>query len=166
MIRGRIRSAVVVIVAVVGVAVLPPAAAHAAGPTGKGWDGISPTDSRASVCQRRSDGSSAVSTPTSAEIKVNGSRTGKIELRYSSTCRTVWGRVLVYTIPSEGDAAVYRYNDSASTQVCIDEITWSDVVGAYTCFTPMVYDGGYVAQAVGTIVLPNVGAGYAYTGWY
>ncbi|WP_212843959.1 DUF2690 domain-containing protein [Catellatospora sp. IY07-71] len=148
-------------------AVLSPAAAHAATPTGKGWDGISPTDSRASVCQKKPDGSSAVSTPTSRDIYVNGGRSGKIELRYSSTCRTVWGRVLVYTIPSEADAQVYRYNDGASTQFCIDEIAWSNVVGAYTCFTRMVYDGGYIAQAAGTIwLLPDAGVGYAYTDWY
>lgn len=132
--------------------------AHAS-PSGYGWDGVDPSSSTASPC------SGSVSTKKSADIYVAGSRVGKIELRYSSACRTVWGRLLINTVPSDGGAEIRRVSDGR-VDYCTEVPKWSSTTGAWTCFTTMLYDGGVTSQAYGVIVLPGIGTGNAGTAAY
>jgi len=83
-----------------------------------------------------------------APIYNNGVVIGQIELCYSTACRTVWGRVSNWTALSE-TGEVVRNSDKAF-QFC-DTNYWSSTLGAYTCYTRMLYDGGVTSDAQGGV---------------
>ncbi|MEU4366676.1 DUF2690 domain-containing protein [Micromonospora chersina] len=70
---------------------------------------------------------------------------GKVELRYSPTCRTVWARVTTPVLPIFQDATVFR-NSDYHTMTCNGRL-WSDSLHSYYCFTAMLYDGDVTSFA-------------------
>jgi hypothetical protein len=70
---------------------------------------------------------------------------GKIELRYSPSCRTVWARVTTPTLPLTQAASVVR-NSDGKYQRC-DGRLWSSTLNSYYCITAMLYDGGVTSYA-------------------
>lgn len=125
-------------VATVGTAVLVPSTAYAAT-----YDGQDPNSTG---CAR------TASTPRSASIFRQGNRTidnriGYIELRYSSSCRTVWGRVVIFTEPTSDFVEVIRNSDGA-VEGCYDAF-WQDSLHGYSCYTPMLNDRNVTSYAYG-----------------
>ncbi|MFJ2576206.1 DUF2690 domain-containing protein [Kitasatospora aureofaciens] len=76
---------------------------------------------------------------------------GKIQLRYSPSCRTVWGRVIAYGGVGQGMAQVYRNSDNAYQQCMISGGNWNDSLGGYSCYTPMLNDAGVTGYATGWV---------------
>jgi hypothetical protein len=112
-------------------------------PTGYGLDGLW---SDQTTC-----GSDAV-TKRSATIVTStqlGEVYGKLELRYSAKCRTVWARVTTPTLPIAQAATVLR-NSDGRTMDC-DGRLWSSNLNSYYCITAMLYDGGVTSYAMGWI---------------
>jgi hypothetical protein len=75
-------------------------------------------------------------------------RIGQIQLRYSTACRTVWGRIIEFA-QDPGQASVHR-NSDGRTYAC-NNPTWSSSLGAYSCYTAMVYDAQVTSSAGGII---------------
>jgi hypothetical protein len=73
---------------------------------------------------------------------------GYIDLRYSTHCRTVWGRVRT-TATDSATAGLTRNSDSAH-EYC-GPSTWSSDLGAYSCYTPMLNDANVTSSASGAI---------------
>ncbi|MGA5824167.1 DUF2690 domain-containing protein, partial [Kitasatospora sp. NPDC094028] len=89
-------------------------------------------------------------TPSGESVAImSGNATvGWIELRYSPTCRTAWARVRSYYWGGQGEfAAITRHSDNQSYGCA--SYNWSTTLGAYSCYTQMVYDGGEYSQAFG-----------------
>lgn len=76
--------------------------------------------------------------------------TGKVELRYSTKCRTVWSRVTVYPNAEIKDpnAWVVRNSDGDSTGGAVKLIT--DSAGDIIVFSEMLNDAGVTSYARGT----------------
>jgi Protein of unknown function (DUF2690) len=133
----RIKVTLVTAATAVGVGVLAPGTAYAAT-----YDGQDPNSSG---CAR------TASTVRSANVYVQGDPSlglvGRIQLRYSSACRTVWARVLLYTEPTGGFAEVVR-NTDGSTQECNDAF-WQQSLGAYSCYTMMLNDRNVTSYGYG-----------------
>ncbi|MER7848145.1 DUF2690 domain-containing protein [Kitasatospora sp. NPDC096077] len=137
-------------------AVAAPAAPAAPARSGHGWDGVSPFGS---VC-----GNDAT-TARQATIYHGNAITGYVQLRYSPTCRTVWGRVISYYNKGIGQKAGVTRRDGAG-QTC-SYAAYSDSLKGYSCFTNMLYDGGSVSGAYGEAPnWYNGGTDYAATTWY
>ena len=84
-----------------------------------------------------------------APITNNGTVIGQVELRYSTACRTVWARVENWSGLRE-QANVLRITGPSGAQVC-DTNYWSSTLGAYSCYTRMLYDGGVTSDAQGGV---------------
>lgn len=75
---------------------------------------------------------------------------GKIELRYSRSCRTAWARLTSFgpaCVPGDdycGDGLITRNSDGRRFQCSLSR-------GQKTCFTPQVSNAGVTAYAVGTV---------------
>jgi hypothetical protein len=117
-----------------------------------GCDGWDPSQSGCSA---------SASTPVPArQIYDHANRhLGQIELRYSSTCRTVWARVTNY-ISDAGNGFITR-TDGAQEACGIS--SWSTTMGGYSCYTPMLYDGGVTSFALGEDYDPYDGIWYTQT---
>lgn len=89
-------------------------------------------------------------TAESANIYMGSTKIGEAQLRYSTACRTVWGRVLSYDTSSA--AAFVQRNTDKRAYTC-NNVTYSQTLGAYSCYTPMLYDGGPTSDAGGSINL-------------
>ncbi|MFC0505239.1 DUF2690 domain-containing protein [Micromonospora costi] len=95
--------------------------------------------------------------------------TGKIELRYSQTCRTVWARIQIWKADYEkgaiswAKAQVIRTSDN-KVMGCTN-LAWSNVTGSYTCYTPMLNDAGLTSFANAQVYYYNAHL-YAETGLY
>ncbi|MET1123016.1 DUF2690 domain-containing protein [Priestia megaterium] len=111
------------------------------------------------------DGANPVSTGCSVDAVVKASKRlsdgkGTIELRYSPSCKTAWGRIVMDSVAKyswEANATVQR-NQDTKTLSCQDK-GGNGVVnkGQRTCYTPMVYDGnGYSAMHLEVIITPDV----------
>jgi hypothetical protein len=147
-----------------------PAAAAAANPTpagpagtagaGRGFTGdhgskAAPGTAYAATYDGQDPNSSGcartASTVRSANVYVVGDPSeglvGRIELRYSSACRAVWARVLVYTEPTGAFAWVIRNTDGA-TQEC-NHAVWQQSLRAYSCYTMMLNDRNVTSHAYG-----------------
>lgn len=106
-----------------------------------------------------------VTTPRSAQIYAgDGTIIGQIQLRYSTGCRTVWGRILAYYNNYNAHAYVYRNTDGA-WQNC-ENSTWSSSLGAYSCYTPMLNDANVTSYAWGYAADWNYVISYGETGSY
>ncbi|MFE0503961.1 DUF2690 domain-containing protein [Peribacillus butanolivorans] len=114
--------------------------------------------SSASAQNLNFDGASPLSTGCSLDGVVKASKRlsdgkGKIELRYSPSCKTAWARIILDSVAThswEGNATLGR-NQDGKMYSCQDK-GGNGVVnkGQRSCFTPMVYDGnGYSAYAFG-----------------
>lgn len=90
-------------------------------------------------------------TARSTAIYVNDTRVGTIELRYSTACRTVWGRVL--STGPYGTARIVRTSDW-EWDTCASA-SWNSSLGKYTCYTPMLNDAGVESYAQGTASMSN-----------
>lgn len=88
-----------------------------------------------------------------ANIYHGGTLLGQVQLRYSTACRTVWGRILDY-VSTCCDALVQR--TTGGTEYLCNILKYSSSLGANSCYTKMLYDGGYTAYAGGLI---NDGSG-------
>jgi Protein of unknown function (DUF2690) len=75
-------------------------------------------------------------------------RIGQLQLRYSTACRTVWARVIAFGSTS-GSALAERNSDGLG-YTCTG-LTYSQTLGAYSCYTLMLYDGGVTSFASGAI---------------
>jgi hypothetical protein len=93
---------------------------------------------------------------------------GTVELRYSSSCRTVWTRVLAFgcrgCINPRVEGAVWRLYDNKWLEC--GRFGWSDSLQREYCLTPMVNDAGVVSRAFGQIWGSDGNPHYAYTGTY
>lgn len=95
-------------------------------------------------------------TAESAAFVYHGNVVGHIELRYSSSCRTVWARITSST--SNGIGNVWRQSDSqnfACGGQSPGSLAWSATVSAYSCYTPMLNDANVVSFAFGEIQFTN-----------
>ncbi|GIH07833.1 hypothetical protein Rhe02_59000 [Rhizocola hellebori] len=72
---------------------------------------------------------------------------GQIQLRYSTACRTVWGRIVAYYNDYNAHAYVNRNSDGAWYN-CVNP-TWSNNLAAYSCYTPMLNDANVTSYADG-----------------
>lgn len=97
--------------------------------------------------------SSALTMESAPVYRIDGTQTGTIELRYSTSCKTVWARLVSYY--SQGFATASRDQDGA-TYSCTS-LTWSSSLNAYSCYSRMLNDYGMSSYAYGQ----NLGLG----GW-
>jgi hypothetical protein len=85
-------------------------------------------------------------TARQASIYAGSTRVGVAQLRYSTSCRTVWGRTIAYYSP-KGLTQVKRNSDGAY-QSCVG-FAWVSSLGGYSCYTPMLNDRGVTSYATG-----------------
>ncbi|GAA1755132.1 DUF2690 domain-containing protein [Luedemannella helvata] len=151
-----LTAACAVIVALVG---LTPGTAFAA--SGFGYDGLWADQT---ICGN--DGRTVMSAPVTTQTQL-GTVYGKIELRYSKVCRTVWARVTTPVLPIQQWAAVSRNSEEHPGYQECDGRLWSDSLNSFYCFTAMLYDGGMTSFAAGWISRSILEDGaYGYTGSY
>ena len=145
-----------------GVAFLVPATASAATTSaavscsGYGCDG---TDPSATGCA-----ATAVTVETADAHEANGSglEIGYVQLRYSTACRTVWGRMVAF-YPAAGDPGYEGYAGSFRNSDHLSEGCWtytddfSSTLDGYTCYSPQEYDGGVTSYAYADIYDPSLG---------
>jgi hypothetical protein len=79
---------------------------------------------------------------------------GRIDLRYSTACRTVWARVLSYYDGGVGETATVIRNSDGADHSCYTYL-YSQLLGAYSCYTEMLYDGGVTSFANGYSPVPG-----------
>ncbi|MFF0477759.1 DUF2690 domain-containing protein [Streptomyces sp. NPDC004284] len=84
-------------------------------------------------------------TAKSSPIYVGSTQVGTIELRYSTSCRTVWGRVR--STGPYGHATVTRTSDW-EWNYC-DNLSWNSSLGQYSCYTAMLNDTNVESYATG-----------------
>jgi hypothetical protein len=121
------------------------------------YDGQSPISSG---CANTAITARSSSISTQSQL---GHVVGRIDLRYSRSCRTVWARILARERPS-GWAGVERQRDGA-LQECWS-LSWSDSLGAWSCFTPMLNDAGELGRAGGYSWSSEGDFAVGETGWY
>ncbi|WP_327280622.1 MULTISPECIES: DUF2690 domain-containing protein [unclassified Streptomyces] len=90
-------------------------------------------------------------TARSSAIYVGSTQVGTIELRYSTACRTVWGRVR--STGPYGTASVTRTSDWEWNRC--DSLSWNSSMGQYTCYTAMLNDAGVESYATGSASASN-----------
>ena len=90
-------------------------------------------------------------TARSTAIYVNSTQVGTIELRYSTACRTVWGRVL--STGPYGHAMLSRTSDWEWNDC--GNLSWNSSLGKYTCYTAMLNDAGVESYARGSASMSN-----------
>jgi Protein of unknown function (DUF2690) len=76
-------------------------------------------------------------------------RIGYVELRYSSACRTVWGRVVIFTEWDHVFAEVHRNSDGAVESCVADNKPDPALGGSYTCYTSMLNDRNVTSYVYG-----------------
>ncbi len=148
--RRSLRAALVLLATTASALLTMPGPAQAAG-----YDGKDPVSSG---CSR------TVVTARQTTIYAGSTQVGVVQLRYSTSCRTVWGRTIAYHSP-KGLTQVKR-NSDGSYQSCLG-FGWVSSLGAYSCYTPMLNDRGVTSYATGwawTSGETNVGS--ARTGSY
>jgi hypothetical protein len=142
--------------AVIGIALLstlvPSVAASAATrPTvspdvtcsGAGCNGASPTGSGCS--------STAITAKTNAVLGINDLYLGEVQLRYSTACKTAWGKILSYY--PIGAGTIVR--SDGLNYVC-NSLEFDSGTNVYVCSTRMVYDHPYTSVGAGLIVVNNI----------
>ena len=141
-----------------GVAFLAPATASAATAavscSGYGCDG---TDPSATGCA-----ATAITAEQKDAYEANGSgyEIGYVQLRYSTACRTVWARLVVfYPDPQifEGQGSAFRNSDHQNENCYATTDDYSSSMDGYTCYTPQEYDGGVTSAAYATLYDPSTG---------
>ncbi|MEV0412564.1 DUF2690 domain-containing protein [Streptomyces sp. NPDC050448] len=90
-------------------------------------------------------------TAKSSAIYVGSTQVGTIELRYSTACRTVWGRVR--STGPYGHATVTRTSDY-EWNYC-GSLSWNSSMGQYSCYTTMLNDAGVSSYATGAASASN-----------
>lgn len=130
--RKSLLSALVLLATTASALVAAPGIAQAAP-----YDGGNPVSSG---CAR------SVITARQATIYADGTPVGVVQLRYSTSCRTVWGRTIAYYSP-KGLTQVKRNSDGAY-QSCVG-FTWVSSLSGYSCYTPMLNDRGVTSYATG-----------------
>ncbi|MFJ9908892.1 DUF2690 domain-containing protein [Streptomyces sp. NPDC101152] len=109
--------------------------------------------------------SSAITAESAPIYRGDGAQVGTIQLRYSTSCRTVWARILS---PAFSSGVAFVYRNTGGAEGCPangNTLTWSSTLGAYTCYTPMLNDANVTSYADGTINL-HTGAVFGQTGSY
>lgn len=81
--------------------------------------------------------------------------TGKVELRYSTACRTVWSRVTVYpnALIKDPQAWVIRNSDGAEASGIVKLLGYAD--GTIVAFSEMLNDAGVTSYAGGSWTVLN-----------
>ncbi|MEV5880149.1 DUF2690 domain-containing protein [Streptomyces sp. NPDC052101] len=92
--------------------------------------------------------SSAVTVNSAPVYRADGTEVGTIQLRYSTSCGTVWAR-LVSPI-SHGLGYVVRNTDGAF-EACGNTLTWSSSLSAYSCYSRMLNDRNVTSYAWGLV---------------
>lgn len=94
----------------------------------------------------------------------SGAVVGVVQLRYSTACRTVWGRVEAYSSAwATGGVSVFRNSDGmgeswpTGTGSPTAPLSWSSANGAYTAYTPMLNDANVTSYAAGCVYDPAAG---------
>jgi hypothetical protein len=108
--------------------------------SGHGCDGKDP--------ESTSCASTAITAEYANIFDAYAERIGQIQLRYSTACRTVWARVIAFGL-TKGSAVAKRNSDGLGF-TCTG-LTYSQTLGAYSCYTLMLYDGGVTSYASGAI---------------
>jgi hypothetical protein len=148
----RLTRAALLIISIIGFVLVPIGTSAAAATTGAGTTRIAPQVSCSGYgCDGQPpDVSGCAATAITAEFAQikdsTGRYLGQIQLRYSTACRTVWARILSVYRGSEY-AAVVRNSDGTFEECFTD--SFSSTLGAYSCFSTMLYDGGVTSFAVG-----------------
>jgi hypothetical protein len=109
--------------------------------SGNGCDGLSPGTTGCAA---------TAITAKSVNLYRGSELLGIVQLRYSTACRTVWGRIVNY-VSTVGAALVHRNFDGRVEQC--NSLTYSSTLGAYSCYTLQLYDGGVTSYAGGSVVL-------------
>lgn len=86
----------------------------------------------------------------------NGALLGYDDLRYSTACRTTWGRVRDIAT-SQGSSLLSRLSDGHQEWCGYGPLTWSQTLNAYTCYTPMLNDAN-VTSISGDNIYSNTGS--------
>jgi hypothetical protein len=151
MIRSRLLRSALIVLFAAGAGLLATPGASQAAP----YDGQNPETSGCA---------STATTPRSASIYAGSVKVGIVQLRYSTACRTVWGRTIAY-YSTKGLTQVKRNSDGAY-QSCLP-FTWVASLGGYSCYTPMLNDAGVTSYATGWAwTSGNTNVGSASTGSY
>lgn len=83
-----------------------------------------------------------------------GTTVGWAQLRYSTACRTLWGRVLATTSAwAYGSASVVRNSDGVVEYIGDPDVTlaWSSALGEYAAYSPMLNDANVTSYANGCV---------------
>lgn len=123
---------------------LPSQSARAATCTGSGCAGKDPV---ATGCY---SGSTVLSSAPVYAYGTGGWIVGKIELRYSSTCKTKWSRVVPYNYAVYPGGPVYKYSYAFMKKVGYAP-GYNQKYGTGTINSTMVYGPGVKWQACGAI---------------
>jgi hypothetical protein len=123
----------VAIAAGIGLSASPASATSGYGYDGQ-WPDISGCDSSAITAEQ-------------ATIYQGNATIGYIQLRYSTTCRTAWARIISYYNNGVGEKAGIERNSDGKFYNCYTATAYSG--GGYSCYTQMVYDGGVSSYAWG-----------------
>ncbi|TDU04994.1 uncharacterized protein DUF2690 [Streptomyces sp. 846.5] len=94
--------------------------------------------------------SSAITAESTPIYRGDLTQVGTIQLRYSTSCRTAWARII--TPLSTGVAFVYR--NTGGAEGCPgsgNALTWSSTLGDYTCYTPMLNDANVASYGWGVV---------------
>jgi Protein of unknown function (DUF2690) len=77
----------------------------------------------------------------------------RVDLRYSSGCRTTWARIVFTASSATSWANPYSdiIPDGAGTTYNCTGVTYSSTLGGYSCYTPMHYDAGNTSHALGGV---------------
>lgn len=137
---SKTRSVLAVVVLVLGFLCAGTTAASAAPScSGYGCDGQWPDQTGCAA---------TASTPRGVTIYDGIISIGRIELRYSSSCRTVWARIISWQHGGVGEfAQIFRNSDGA--QWSCSSYVWSSALNGNSCYTRMLYDGGVTSYAYG-----------------
>lgn len=151
--RKKIRTLTITLLAVIGLAIPVTAASAAPSPQVKPTcshfhcDGKWPIATHCSLSER---------TAKSVDIKHDGMLLGKIQLRYSSDCHTVWARVIAYKDHGKGAWAQVLRNSKRRPEIeFCKKVTYSKELKGYSCYSKMLYDGGTQSWAIGRVPGPD-----------
>ncbi|MEU6349437.1 DUF2690 domain-containing protein [Streptomyces sp. NPDC047072] len=97
-------------------------------------------------------------------MALNGYVAGRIDLRYSTACRTVWARVVNFKRDGGGAKVARQTGPDAAASCTVSQ--YSSSLGGYYCYTEMLDDAGYVSTAAGWVVDPSGSKWYASTTAY
>lgn len=90
--------------------------------------------------------SSAITAESTPIYRGDGAQVGTIQLRYSTSCKTAWARILS---PAYSTGVAYIYRNTGGAEGCPSSgntLTWSSTLGAYTCYTRMLNDAGSITS--------------------